>query len=133
MPLVNISSYAESYGRSIQLPKCNREACTTIFAPCYNKGTNTYYCVACARAINHFPGWDGLPLCYIPERSDLLEMETQCFVGLQYVGTRKLQDIPELWNEAKKRMPKETPTNFGELNGGFKHGELAIIGTKVRK
>jgi hypothetical protein len=115
MPLVNISNYEESYGRSIQLPKCNREACTTRFAPCYNRGTNTYYCYECARDINTFPAWDGKPLCEIPERSQLHELEELCLGGTQYVGTLKLEDIPELWAGAKERMPK-TEWEYGDYD-----------------
>lgn len=106
MPLVDLFNYEESYGRSIQLPKCNREACREVFAPCYNRGTNTYYCIACAREINRFPAYDqekNGPLCEIPDRDLLMNMEARCFAGLQYVGTIRLEET-SFWAKAKKKV-----------------------------
>jgi hypothetical protein len=97
MALVSLSSYDEEFGRSIQLPKCNREACTETFAPCFNKGTKTYYCVACARDMNVIRQYDGSVLCDIPSRDEMAKMEEIFFEGDgQYVGTRRLKDVPEL-------------------------------------
>jgi len=107
MPLISISNYKEEYGRSIQLPKCNVERCTERFAPCFNKVMNTYYCIKCARDINYAPLPDGTYLCEIPELdAALVDMELLCYEGKQYVGTRKLEDVPELWGAAQKRMPQ---------------------------
>jgi hypothetical protein len=93
MPLVNFGALAEDEAKSIQIPKCNREACDEWFAPCFNRGTKTYYCVACARDINFAPAWDGKYLCEIPERSKLGALEATCFAGAQYVGDRKIEDL----------------------------------------
>lgn len=92
MPLVRFDALSEENGRSIQLPKCNREACTEQFAPCFNRGTKTYYCVECARDMNRFPAWDGKPLCDMPEHAEISRMFTRFENGLIYVGKEKLQD-----------------------------------------
>lgn len=92
MPLVNLGTYSEEFGRSLQLPKCNRAACTNEFAPCFNSGTNTYYCIACARDINKSLAWDGKLLCDIPVLNKLYDMECLWFDDELYVGTQKLED-----------------------------------------
>jgi hypothetical protein len=136
MPLISISNCEEEYGRSIQLPKCNVERCTEKFAPCFNKVMKTYYCIKCARDINYAPLPDGTYLCEIPERSKLADMELLCYEDKQYVGTRKLEDVPELWGEAQKRMPDaKMSTGFAAFDklapkGGFKRGDLLIFSAK---
>lgn len=94
MALVSMGAYDEGYARSIQLPKCNREACSERFAPCFNKGTKTYYCVRCAVMINRANPGD--PLCEIPEFDDELAMYEKFEAGQQYVGSTRLEDVPEL-------------------------------------
>ena len=94
MALVSMGAYDETYARSIQLPKCNREACDDRFAPCFNKGTKTYYCVRCAVMINRAN--PGEPLCEIPDLDTELAMYEKYEAGQQYVGDKRLEDVPEL-------------------------------------
>lgn len=119
MALVSLSSYTEEFGRSIQLPKCNRDACDDKFAPCFNTGTKTYYCIRCARDVNFAPMPDGSYLCEIPEINEALsDLERACYEGKQYVGTRMLKDVPELLNTGYTAEPsKETSAVREELTG----------------
>ncbi len=118
MPLVNISSYSEDFGRSIQLPKCNRGACTNTFAPCFNKGTNTYYCVDCARDINYAPVGDGTYLCEIPTRDALARMEDLWYEGQVYVGTQTLEQA-NLPLQARGSDYPGGPNLHGVVDGMF--------------
>lgn len=92
MALVSLSSYTEEFGRSVQLPKCNTESCTEKFAPCFNRGNKTYYCVHCASNINLAN--PEVKLVEIPD--ELTAMFKKFEAGEQYVGTTTLDMHPNL-------------------------------------
>jgi len=94
MALVNLNSYDAEFGRSLQLPKCNRDACSSKFAPVFNKATKTYYCIPCANRLNEYP--HAPPCCEVLTPEQELEAHQKFLNGELYVGVQRL----EAWEAA---------------------------------
>lgn len=64
---------------------CNRTDCSTAPATAYNRGTNRWYCLACAHRINDATREDTRgqdPLCAIPDPDEIEEaMQAQATHG----------------------------------------------------